>query len=172
MKKMKRAPACFGVIGKVLLLCLPMLCAAITCSAQSNASSGPAQKVVRKAVQSPTKAATAKATPAQSAPSVPKPPAAAFVNCHALETHTSAQPVITVVVFNQRDKNDHVRLSELLKDQPGTVEIKTNDGKWHKATVARLKSCFGRGLLFLSGDMQEPKDRADFLLRFPPKSAS
>lgn len=79
---------------------------------------------------------------------------------------------MTIVVFNQRDKNDHVRLSELLKDQPGAVEIKTSDGKWHKATVARLKSCFGRGLLFLSGDMQEPKDREDFLLRFPPKSAS
>jgi hypothetical protein len=79
---------------------------------------------------------------------------------------------VTIVVFNQRDKNDHVRLSELLKDQAGAVEIKTSDGKWHKATVARLKSCFGRGLLFLSGDIQEPKDRDDFLLRFPPKPAS
>jgi hypothetical protein len=65
-----------------------------------------------------------------------------------------------------------LNLSERLKDQPGAVEIKTSDGKWHKATVARLKSCFGRGLLFLSGDTDEPKDREDFLLRFPPKSAS
>lgn len=102
----------------------------------------------------------------------PKPPAAAFINCHALETHTNVQPAVTIVVFNQKNRDDHVRLSDLLKDQPGPVEIKTSDGKWHKATVARLKSCFGRGLLFLSGDIDEPKDKEDFLLRFPPKAAS
>lgn len=110
--------------------------------------------------------------PAPSASSSPKLPAAAFVNCRALETHTNSLPAVTIVVFNQRDKNDHVCLSELLKDQPGPVEVKTSDGKWHKATVARLKSCFGRGLLFLSGDVDEPKDRENFLLRFPSKSAS
>ena len=31
------------------------------------------------------------------------------------------------------------------------------------------EACFGRGLLFLAGDAEEPKDRENFLLRFPPK---
>jgi hypothetical protein len=96
-----------------------------------------------------------------------------FVNCHALETHASAQPAVTIVVFNQRDKPDHARLSDLLKENDGaTVELRTSDGKWHKATVARLRSCFGRGLLFLTGDAGDIKDRDNFLLRFPPKKIS
>lgn len=100
-------------------------------------------------------------------------PAPRFVACHALEKHASAQPSVTIVVFNQRDKPDHQRLSDLLKENDGSgVELRTSDGKWHKATVARLKSCFGRGLLFLSGDVEQLKDRDDFLLRFPPKAAS
>ncbi len=174
MQGTKCVPACFGSVWKVMLRCVPMLCVSVlyclplTCFAQSTATSGPAQK----SVQAQVKAPTPKAAPLQSVSSTSKLPAAAFINCHALEAHTNSQPAVTIVVFNQRDKNDHVRLSELLKDQPGAVEIKTSDGKWHKATVARLKSCFGRGLLFLSGEIQGPKDREDFLLRFPPKSAS
>jgi hypothetical protein len=95
------------------------------------------------------------------------------VNCRALETHASALPAVTIVVFNQRDRDDHQRLSDLLKANDGaTVELRTSDGKWHKGTVARLKSCFGRGLLFLSGDTDLLKSHDDFLLRFPPKAVS
>jgi hypothetical protein len=74
---------------------------------------------------------------------------ARFVNCRTLETHVSAQPAVMIVVFNQRDRDDHQRLSDLLKQNDGgAIELRTSDGKWHKGTVARLKSCFGRGLLF------------------------
>jgi hypothetical protein len=155
------------------LLCVNRSFCQTSSTSATSTSAGPSTKrLTPSASQGAGSSAKKLSAPAPSAPSAPKPPAAAFINCHALETHTSAQPAVTIVVFNQRDKNDHVRLSELLKDQPGAVEIKTGDGKWHKATVARLKSCFGRGLLFLSGDTDEPKDREDFLLRFPPKSAS
>src|SRR5271155_1092433 len=91
-------------------------------------SSAPAQRP---------KAAAAAATGVTTAPGHPAP---RFVTCHALETHASAQPAVTIVVFNQRDKPDHQRLSDLLKENDGTgVEFRTSDGKWHKATVARLK---------------------------------
>jgi hypothetical protein len=95
------------------------------------------------------------------------------VNCHALETHTNAQPAVIVVVFTQRDKPDHARLSDLLKESDSAaVELRTIDGKWHKATLVRLRTCFGRGMLFLAADSGAPHDREDFLLRFPPKKIS
>jgi hypothetical protein len=130
--------------------------------------------------QTPNKSAAQPAGgPANSAPAAAKPtastgqPAPRFVNCHALEAHASSQPAVTIVVFNQRDKPDHARLSDLLKENDGaSVELRTSDGKWHKATLVRLRSCFGRGLLFLAGDPGEPKDRENFLLRFPPKKIS
>ncbi len=130
--------------------------------------------------QTPKKSAAQPAgRPANSAPTLAKPPASTgqpaprFVNCHALEAHASSQPAVTIIVFNQRDKPDHTRLSDLLKENDGaSVELRTSDGKWHKATLVRLRSCFGRGLLFLAGDAGEPKDRENFLLRFPPKKIS
>jgi hypothetical protein len=112
-------------------------------------------------------------TPSQTGTPSPKQPAPRYVNCHALETHSNAQPAVTIVVFNQRDKPDHVRLSDLIKENDGgSVELRTSDGKWHKATLVRLRTCFGRGMLFMAGDAGEPKDRDNFLLRFPPKKIS
>jgi hypothetical protein len=100
-------------------------------------------------------------------------PAARYVNCHALETHTNAQPAVIVVVFTQRDKTDHARLSDLLKESDSAaVELRTSDGKWHKANLVRLRTCFGRGMLFLATDSGAPHDRENFLLRFPPKKIS
>jgi hypothetical protein len=100
-------------------------------------------------------------------------PAARYVNCHAMETHVNAQPAVTVVVFTQRYKPDHARLSDLLKESDSAaVELRTSDGKWHKATLVRLRTCFGRGMLFLAADSGAPHDRENFLLRFPPKKIS
>lgn len=109
-----------------------------------------------------------------------KPPVSAarpadpnVVACHALEVHTNAQPAVTVLVFNQKNRDDHERLSDLLKDNEGvSVEVKASDGTWHKASVARLRSCFGRGLLFFSGDASPVEEKDDFLLRFPAKKTS
>ncbi len=95
------------------------------------------------------------------------------VACHALEVHSNAQPAVTVLVFNQKNKDDHERLSDLLKDNEGaSVEIKASDGTWHKASVARLRSCFGRGLLFFSGESSPVEEKDDFVLRFPAKKTS
>jgi len=108
-------------------------------------------------------------TTAKPAASTAKP----AVACHALEVHSNAQPAVTILVFNQKNKDDHERLSDLLKDNEGSsVEIKASDGTWHKAPVARLRSCFGRGLLFFSGESSPVEEKDDFVLRFPAKKTS
>jgi hypothetical protein len=72
-------------------------------------------------------------------------------------------------VFHQRDKADQTRLAALLQHLADeSVELQTGDGKWANATVVRLKSCFGRGLLLLPADAPPMKDGSTFLLRFSP----
>ncbi len=135
-------------------------------TASSQSSNKPASQVAGKSTTpSATSAAKPLATVGQSA--------ARYVNCRALETHTNAQPAVSVVVFTQRDKPDHARLSDLLKESDSAaVELRTIDGKWHKATLVRLRTCFGRGMLFLAADSGAPHDRENFLLRFPPNKIS
>jgi hypothetical protein len=97
----------------------------------------------------------------------------ATVACRALEVHASAQPAVIAVVFHQRDKPDQARLASALRQHSGEgVEIQTGDGKWVSATVVRLKSCFGRGLLLLPADAPPIKDGATFLLRFSASPAA
>ena len=115
----------------------------------------------------------AAAITAKAAASTAKPADPNVVACHALEVHSNAQPAVTVLVFNQKNRDDHERLSDLLKDNEGSsVEIKASDGTWHKASVARLRSCFGRGLLFFSGESSPVEEKDDFVLRFPAKKTS
>ena len=92
------------------------------------------------------------------------------VICKTMETHTSHEPAVSVVVFHQRDKADAERLKGLLKKamDGGAVEIQTSDGsEWRPAAIARLKSCFGRGLLLLPVGTPPPAEGTTFLLRFP-----
>lgn len=119
------------------------------------------------------RAASCCAATAPKAATAKKPADPNVVTCHALETHTNAQPGVTIVVFNQKIKDDHERLSDLLKDNEGaSVEIKAADGNWRAASVARLKSCFGRGLLFFPGETPPVQEHDDFVLRFPAKKTS
>jgi uncharacterized protein YcfJ len=95
------------------------------------------------------------------------------VACRVIEVHTSREPAVSVVVFHQRDKVDADRLSGLLRRavEGGTVEFQLAEGPtWQQATVARLKSCFGRGLLIVTSGPPGagPLSQGDtFLLRFP-----
>ncbi len=92
------------------------------------------------------------------------------VACKVIEAHTSRDPAVSVVVFHQRDKTDAERLRALLKraTDGGTVEIQTGEaGEWRPATVARLMSCFGRGLLILPAGAPPLEAGGTFLLRFP-----
>lgn len=106
---------------------------------------------------------TALAPASQQAPSTTP----TVISCRVLEAHASEHPAVVAIVFHQGNRADQQRLGILLENLPGeTVEMQTSGGNWISVTVARLKSCFGRGLLLLPADVPAPKDGATFILRF------
>ena len=106
-------------------------------------------------------------SPAQTAP--PRTTDAGTIACRALEAHTDDELKVTVVVFHQRNEAQRSQLAALLREHSGAmVEVQAGDGAWRRARLVRLKSCFGRGLLMLAAPAPF-SDRAQFLLRLPPK---
>jgi hypothetical protein len=98
----------------------------------------------------------------------PAPPPAPLVACRALEVHTDAALGVTAVVFHQRDDDDRSRVGALLRAHDGAaVEFRTTDGASHSATLMRLKSCFGRGLLLFQAGAAHLAEKDEFLLRDP-----
>lgn len=89
------------------------------------------------------------------------------VSCRVVESHTSFEHGVTIVIFHQSAKEDQGRLSDLLMQHGGAaVEWKGGDKKWHPATVLRLRSCFGRGLLLVPSRGAATKEGETFLLKF------
>jgi hypothetical protein len=97
-----------------------------------------------------------------------------IVKCKVMETHTSAERGVTLVIFHQSTKEEQKRLAEFLKqDSEAGVEWHSAAGsEWHAATVIRLKSCFGRGLLLFPAVTGGPKEGEDLLVKFPGANAS
>ncbi len=88
------------------------------------------------------------------------------IDCRAMEVHAISAPTVTVVIFHQRDKQDQARLAAFLKQNSGAaVSVQAGGGDWSNATVFRMKSCFGRGLLILSAGALPMKDGATFRLK-------
>ena len=86
--------------------------------------------------------------------------------CRALEVHEDATLGVTVVLFHQRDDDDRGRVSALLRERDGArIEFQAGDGAWHPATLMRLKSCFGRGLLLFPAGAARLAERDELLLR-------
>jgi hypothetical protein len=93
------------------------------------------------------------------------------VECRAMEVFVAERLGATAVIFHQRDKADGARLGELLLAHSGAeMEFQTSNGKWHRASVFRVKSCFGRGLLLFPASEGKLAENDDFLLRFPEKN--
>lgn len=100
-------------------------------------------------------------------------PDAKIIDCRALEAHSSATPPVIAVVFHQRDKQDQPRFAALLKQDSGaTVAVQLGKSPWVNATVVRLKSCFGRGLLLLSSGSLAIKDGDTFRVKFSAIAAA
>ena len=97
-----------------------------------------------------------------------KPTRDMTINCRVMEVFVAERVRATAVIFHQRDKADGPRLGELLLAYSGEeVEFETADGRRHRATVARIKSCFGRGLLIFAAGEAKLVEKEDFVLRFP-----
>ena len=91
------------------------------------------------------------------------------IACRALEAHSDDGLKVAAVVFHQRDQAQRPQLAALLREHSGeTVEVQAGDGIWRPARMVRLKSCFGRGLLFLPAP-SPIAERGEFLLRLPVK---
>jgi hypothetical protein len=94
------------------------------------------------------------------------------VACRVLEAHASPQLRLTLVVFHHQDEKDRGRLGSLLRQYSGSsIEFETPSGTRHSATVLRLKSCFGRGLLLFPASAAQLKEKDTFLLRLPSDGA-
>jgi hypothetical protein len=92
------------------------------------------------------------------------------INCRAMEVFVAKPIGTTAVIFHQRDKADGPRLGEQLLAHSGEeVEFETADGKRHPATVGRVKSCFGRGLLLFASKEAKLAAKGDFVIHFASK---
>jgi hypothetical protein len=102
------------------------------------------------------------------AQSSPAAGAARAIPCRALEVHTDAKLNVTIVVFHQRDDADRDRVGALLRTHDGeAIGFRTSDGASHSATLLRLKSCFGRGLLLIGAGSAHVAEKDEFLLTEP-----
>ncbi len=89
------------------------------------------------------------------------------ISCTVLEAHMIPNLGVSVAVFHQMSKDEASRFSALMKEHSDTsVQFRTADGSWHKASVARLKSAFGRGLLLFASGSADLKERDGFVVKF------
>lgn len=89
------------------------------------------------------------------------------VECRVMEVFV-AEHIGAAAIFHQRDKVDGPRLGELLLTHSGQeVEFETRDSRRHRATIFRVKSCFGRGLLLFAPGEAKLAEKDDFVLRLP-----
>jgi hypothetical protein len=92
--------------------------------------------------------------------------------CRALEVKTAERLGVAVALFHQASKSDGPRLGKLLRAHDGaSVEFDTSDGHSHSATLFRLGTCFGRGLLLFPAGSARLAAHEQFWLRFPEEAA-
>jgi hypothetical protein len=92
------------------------------------------------------------------------------VACRVLEAHTDDRSGMTVVIFHQKVKADGPRLGEMMRVLDGmAVRFEKSDAKPRSATLFRLKSCFGRGLLLFPASSAHLAAGDEFELEIPTK---
>jgi hypothetical protein len=90
------------------------------------------------------------------------------IACQAIEAQAVASFGVQFVIFHYRDLADRGRLGQLLRAHGRTnVQFEVRGGPWRTATVLRLRSCFGRGLLVFAVSGPALARGDDFLIRFP-----
>lgn len=73
-----------------------------------------------------------------------------LVICRVMEAFEDQHLGVRAIIFHQRDKADGSRLGSLLLANSGRqMELAISSGQRYRATVFRVKSAFGRGLVLL-----------------------
>lgn len=99
----------------------------------------------------------------------PSPESSAHtIACKVMEVFAAQKQGVNAIIFHQRDKVDGPRLGELLKSYSGReMEFETKNGQSHQATIMRMKSCFGRGLLIIASGDVKLGEKDEFILKIP-----
>jgi hypothetical protein len=93
--------------------------------------------------------------------------------CRVLEVKTAPKERVELAVFHQARKEDGERLGELLRSRDGAQgKFQTPDGRWHAATVLRLGTCFGRGVLVFPARGASLVRKEEFWLKIPIETGS
>lgn len=90
------------------------------------------------------------------------------IPCRVMEVASSSRFHVRLAVFHYLNEADRAQLGKLLRENDGSsVEFRTVDGNWQNATVIRLKTCFGRGLLLFPISVAPLAAKDEILIRFP-----
>jgi hypothetical protein len=90
------------------------------------------------------------------------------ITCRVLESFEEGKLGVRAIVFHQRDKADGPRLGLLLSLHSGKeMELETASGRRYRATIFRVKSCFGRGLALVPTSKLKLGEHDEFTLRLP-----
>ena len=90
------------------------------------------------------------------------------ITCRVVEAFEAGRLGVRAVVFHQRDRADGPRLGALLLAHSGEeMELETTGGRRYRATVFRVKSCFGRGLVLVPAGKLRLGEDDEFTLRLP-----
>ena len=90
------------------------------------------------------------------------------IACSVMEAFEEGRLGVCAIIFHQRDKVDGPRLGALLLTHSGeAMELETVGGGRYRATVFRVKSCFGRGLVLVPKAKLKLGEQDEFTLRLP-----
>jgi hypothetical protein len=88
-----------------------------------------------------------------------------------MESFEEGKLGVRAIIFHQRDKTDGPRLGSLLLAHSGEeMELETKGGLRFRATVFRVKSAFGRGLVLVPTSRLKLREHDEFTLRLPGKN--
>jgi len=91
--------------------------------------------------------------------------------CSVMEIFEEGKLGVRAIVFHQHDKADGPRLGALLLAHSGKeMELETTGGQRYRATVFRVKSAFGRGLVLVPTSQLILGEHDRFTLRLPGKN--
>lgn len=89
------------------------------------------------------------------------------ITCVVMESFDETKLGVAASIFHQRNKTDGPLLGSLLLAHTGQeMELRVTGGQAYRATVFRVKSAFGRGLVLLPTGKVKLHPGDEFTLRF------